>query len=130
MKPLVLPLCKVVDSTLRIPDSRNCNPDLYLGFRIPRFGFQIPGTAFQIYILDPGFLVSGFQSLAPFQNPRAEFKIPKARISDSTSLNFSDSGTQITYMRQFSIGIRENFACGMWNTARGIQNPRSTDKES
>ena len=46
-------------------------------------GFRIPSTGF--WILCPWNLNSGFQSLVGFRIPWAVFKIPKPRISDSTT---------------------------------------------
>ena len=40
-------------------------------------------------------LDSGFQSLVGFRIPSAGFRIPKPRISDSTSKKFLDTGNRI-----------------------------------
>ena len=56
------------------------------------FWFQIPGTGFQYLSVELGFwipIVSGFRILW------AVLQIPKHRISDSTSKNFSDSRIRI-----------------------------------
>ena len=46
------------------------------------------------YVVDSGFQVLDFrfQSLVGFRIPGAVFRIPKPRISNSTSKNFMDSG--------------------------------------
>ena len=63
-----------------------------LGFWIPRRGFLIPGTWLQFFLVESWI---GFQSLVGFRIRRALFRIPKPRIPDSTSKNFTDSRTRI-----------------------------------
>ena len=64
-----------------------------LGLWIVRRKFRIPGTGHRI--LYPWNLDSGFQSWVGFRIPWAVFRIPKPRISFSTSKNFPASGILI-----------------------------------
>ena len=57
---------------------------------ISDFGFQVLDSSICQLNLD-----SGFQSLVGFRILWAVLQIPKHRISDSTSKNFSDSGIRI-----------------------------------
>ena len=74
------------------------------GFRIPRHGFRIPGTAYQI--LCQWNVDSGFQTVAQFRIPitypgfqSPGLRIPQAKIiqiADFSSKFFRDFGIRIT----------------------------------
>ena len=66
----------------------------------------------------------GFQLLVGFQIPWTVFRIPKARISHSTSKNFSDSGIRIllhweilTWMKSYKIQDTQYMLLAYWLTS-------------
>ena len=80
-------------------DLENLNPGRYWSLNsppwIPDSGFQAPDSTNICQLT----LDSGFQSSVGFCIPWAVFQIPKPRIPDCTSKNFSDSGIQtVPYM--------------------------------
>ena len=54
-------------------------------------GFQVLESNLCQWTMD-----SGFHSLVGFRIPSAVFWIPKPKIPDSTSINFTDSGIRIS----------------------------------
>ena len=76
---------------------------------ITRCGFRIPGTGFRIF--GPWNVDSGIQWVVGFRIFWVVFRIPKPRISDSTSKNFSTPGVRIPYnfMRQYDIRFWDKY---------------------
>ena len=91
-------LCKGIQDSLHAVDS---------GFHAVDSGIQVLNSSLCQWNLD-----CGFQSLVGFRTPWSVFWIPKLRIPDSTSKNFTDSGIWIPlHGASFTLYLND---CSSW----------------